>query len=276
MTDVSWDYSKRAKTFDKRANYDVDAINCMLQDMGCVSHKPVADIGAGTGKLTIPLLKWGLTVHGVEPNDNMRSIGIDNTNNLNVTWHKGTGEKTGLAPTFFQSVFFGSSFNVVNQKLALKEVKRLLLPHGWFACMWNHRDLNDPLQKEIESIIRISIPNYDYGTRRQCPSDIINASCLFGEIHSIEKSFSVETKTQDFVNAWKSHETLSRQSAGNFEKIIFEISKILPSGNFSVPYTTKIWYSSVINKKGDCREHETWTTIQGFRESSALGTASPA
>ena len=52
MTDVSWDYSKRAKTFDKRANYDVDAINCMLQDMGCVSHKPVADIGAGTGKLT--------------------------------------------------------------------------------------------------------------------------------------------------------------------------------------------------------------------------------
>jgi len=244
---VTWDYSERAKTYDKRANYSSDAISSVLKNMSCVPNNAVADIGAGTGKLTIPLIKWGLNVHGVEPNDNMRSIGIDNTKNLSVTWHNATGERTGLPSAFFQSVCFGSSFNVVNQKFALNEVKRLLVPRGWFACMWNHRDLNDPLQKEIESIININIPNYDYGTRRQNPSNIINSSGFFGEIYYIEKSFFVEMKSQDVVDAWRSHETLNRQSVGKFEKIIFEISKILPSGNTSIPYTTKIWYSSVIN-----------------------------
>ena len=29
--------------------------------------------------------------------------------------------------------------------------------------MWNHRDLNDITQKEIENIIKQYIPNYNYG-----------------------------------------------------------------------------------------------------------------
>ena len=43
------------------------------------------------------------------------------------------------------------------------------MPNGWFACMWNHRDVEDPIQKNIENIITSFIPNYDYGLRRQDP-----------------------------------------------------------------------------------------------------------
>ena len=50
---------------------------------------------------------------------------------------------------------------------ALKEVYRILKRKCWFAALWNHRDLENPIQMEIEKIIKSNIPNYDYGSRRK-------------------------------------------------------------------------------------------------------------
>ena len=36
---------------------------------------------------------------------------------------------------------------------------RILRHRGWFACVWNHRDLEDPLQAEVETLIRARIPD---------------------------------------------------------------------------------------------------------------------
>lgn len=113
----------------------------------------------------------GLTVYAVEPNDAMMAFRVKNTKGLSVTWTKGTGERTDLPE--------GSSFNVLDQKSTLSEVARILVPDGYFACMWNHRDLNDHLQNEIEETIRRTIPDYNYGSRREDPTAIINESkCL--------------------------------------------------------------------------------------------------
>ena len=173
-TQVSWDYTEHASHYDKRADYSYDAIKDLVTAMGCARGKPVADIGAGTGKLTKELLKERLTVKSVEPNDAMRAIGIQNTKGQSVTWSVGTGEATGLPTSSVYAVFFGSSFNVVNQSHALLEVTRILVPNGWFGCMWNHRDLNDQIQQKIESIIKSFIPAYSYGLRRE---EIGRASC---------------------------------------------------------------------------------------------------
>ena len=151
---VNWDYTEHASHYDKRADYSYDAIKDLVTATGCTPQTPIAEIGAGTAKLTKELLKHGLTLQSVEPNDAMREIGIKNTNGKSVTWSVGTGEATGLPANTFHAVFFGSSFNVVDQKATLAEVKRILLPRGWFACMWNHRDLDDPIQQKIESIIK--------------------------------------------------------------------------------------------------------------------------
>src|ERR1022692_781732 len=176
---VSWDYTEHASYYDKRADYSSDAIKNLLEAIGYAPSRPVADIGAGTGKLTKELLKHGLTVKSVEPNDAMRAIGIQNTKGQSVTWSVGTGEATGLPTSSVYSVFFGSSFNVVNQSQALLEVTRILVPNGWFGCMWNHRDLNDQIQQKIESIIKSFIPAYSYGLRREDPTNTINATGYF-------------------------------------------------------------------------------------------------
>jgi ubiquinone/menaquinone biosynthesis C-methylase UbiE len=244
---VTWDYTEHASHYDKRADYSSDAIKNLLKAIGCAPSRPVADIGAGTGKLTNELLKHGLTVRSVEPNDAMRTIGIQNTKGKSATWSVGTGEATGLPTSSVYAVFFGSSFNVVDQSLALSEVSRILVPNGWFACMWNHRDLDDPIQQRIESIIKSSIPTYSYGSRREDPTNIINASGYFWATKSIEGSFIWKMPKADVIDAWKSHATLKRQAGSDsfFNDIIQQIASYLDKlpEVIDVPYTTRIYFA---------------------------------
>jgi ubiquinone/menaquinone biosynthesis C-methylase UbiE len=247
---VNWDYTEHASHYDKRADYYSDAIKDLLKAIGCAPSRSVADIGAGTGKLTKELLKHGLTVSSVEPNDAMREIGIRNTAGKSATWSVGTGEATGLPTSSVYAAFFGSSFNVVDQSRALFEVSRILVHNGWFACMWNHRDLDDPIQQRIESIIKTSIPTYSYGSRREDPTNIVNTSGHFSPAKSIERSFVWRMPKSDVIVAWKSHATLKRQAGSDsvFDSIINEIASYLDKlpEIIDVPYTTRIYFAQKI------------------------------
>ena len=248
---VDWDYTQHASHYDKRADYSDEAIEELLRTIGCTSSRPVAEVGAGTGKLTKELLKRGLTVSAVEPNEAMRAIGIDNTRGKSVTWSVGTGEATGLPGASAYAAFFGSSFNVLDQPRALTEVSRILLPKGWFACMWNHRDLEDPVQKRIETIIKTHIPGYSYGLRREDPTAVIEASGLFAAVRFIERSFVWRMSRADIVVAWKSHATLKRQAGDDllFNRIVAEIASYLHGlpDPLDVRYTTRIYFAQRIN-----------------------------
>ena len=243
---TEWDYTDRAHNYDFRADYSSKAIERLLEQIGSSPDKPVADIGAGTGKLTKMLLNNGLMVKAVEPNDNMRRYGIQNTKDQNVVWSEGTGEQTGLEKCSVQAAFFGSSFNVVDQRETLNEVARILMANGWFCCMWNHRDVEDPTQKGIETLIRSFIPGYDYGLRRQDPTVVIEENEYFSKVFMIEECFSVLMKKIEIISAWKSHDTLFRQSDGKFETIINSISDLLTADEYAVPYYTRIWASQAI------------------------------
>lgn len=244
---VTWDYTEHASHYDKRADYSHEAIDALLAATGCSAATPVAEVGAGTGKLTKELLRHGFSVRSVEPNDAMRTIGIKNTRGQSVKWSVGTGEATGLESASAHAVFFGSSFNVVDQQLTLIEVARVLQSRGWFGCMWNHRDLNDPVQQHIESIIKSSIPGYSYGLRREDPTAVIATSKLFSDTQVIERSFKWKMPKDDIIVAWRSHATLKRQAGSDdtFAAIIENISSYLSElpAQIDVPYTTRLYYA---------------------------------
>ena len=113
----------------------------------------------------------------------MMEVGVGRTaHHRNVEWCRAPGEDTKRPSGAYDLVTFGSSFNVVDQALAMKETVRLLKPDGWFSCTWNHRDLNDQLQNEVEQIIGDLVPGYDYGTRRADQAPVLRASGLFHEL----------------------------------------------------------------------------------------------
>lgn len=242
---TSWNYTELAASYSKRPEYAEPGITSMLARAAVGPGAKVCDVGAGTGHLTLALSRHGLVVNAVEPNDAMRAIGIERTRECPaVTWSTGAGEKTGMAGATFDLVTFGSSFNVTDRTLALIETDRILKPAGWFACMWNHRDLNDPLQAEIESAIGALVPDYNYGTRRDDQTSVIDASRLFGEVHRIEASVVHRVSITDCAEAWRSHGTLHRQAGDRFADVMSAIDRILAkSGSdvVAIPYTTRIW-----------------------------------
>jgi ubiquinone/menaquinone biosynthesis C-methylase UbiE len=246
---TEWDYTKLAKAYLKRADYSQFAIDKMLQIAGISEGEPVCDVGAGVAHLTLMLAAAKLDVSSVEPNDEMRKYGILRTVNLtNVSWSEGVGEKTGQPDNKFKLVTFGSSFNVCDRLAALTEVKRISQRNGWFAAMWNHRDLDDPVQSKIENIIASHVPEYGYGTRREDQTEVIKQSGLFSDIHCFSGQVEHIQKVDEMVEAWRSHATLERQAGSKFLEVVDDIETYLLSLNkqqIVVPYTTNVWMAQL-------------------------------
>lgn len=132
-----WDYTKHAKFYEYRPNYapaSIDMLTFLVKQSSNTATPKVADIGAGTGNLSIMLLERGCNVVAVEPNDAMRAIGIDRTKEWvqkeQIEWVRASGVDSTLASGEFDWVTFGSSFNVMDRHSALIEAHRLLRGGG--------------------------------------------------------------------------------------------------------------------------------------------------
>ena len=246
---TEWDYTTLADAYLKRPDYADSAIDAMLSITGAEKGDHICDVGAGVAHLTLMLALRQMNVVAVEPNDAMRSNGIKRTKDLsNVRWHEGTGEHTGQADHTFDMVTFGSSFNVCDRQAALRETARILKPHGWFACMWNHRQLEDPIQSKIESIIKERVPSYGYGTRRENQTEVIDASRLFGSVVHLDSRVMHTQTIGECVEAWRSHATLERQAKEAFNDVVNAIERYLVSlgeDEIQIPYSTNIWVAQL-------------------------------
>jgi ubiquinone/menaquinone biosynthesis C-methylase UbiE len=244
---TEWDYTTLADAYLQRPDYSDAAIDAMLSIAGVEKKDRFCDVGAGVAHLTLMLAAREENIVAVEPNYAMRANGIKRTEGYaNVEWYEGTGENTGQNDSDFDMVTFGSSFNVCDRQAALVETARILKPRGWFACMWNHRDLNDVIQSNIESIIKNRVSSYGYGTRREDQTLEIDKSRLFGPVVHLDARVMHSQTIEECVEAWRSHATLARQAGSDFSTVIAEIEEyLLGLGKVSIeiPYSTNIWVS---------------------------------
>jgi ubiquinone/menaquinone biosynthesis C-methylase UbiE len=246
---TEWDYTTLADAYLKRPDYSDAAVDAMLAITNAKKKDKFCDVGAGVAHLTLMLASRGFEVAAVEPNDAMRRNGTIRTAGLqNVHWFEGTGESTGQVSQSFDMVTFGSSFNVCDRKLALKETARILKPFGWFSCMWNHRQLDDPIQSQIELIIKRHVKSYGYGARREDQTEVIESSGMFGPVvHLDSKVVHIQT-IAECVEAWRSHATLERQAGNAFLSVISDIETYLlslKSPTIRIPYSTNIWLAQL-------------------------------
>jgi ubiquinone/menaquinone biosynthesis C-methylase UbiE len=135
-----------------RPDYPPSAIDWLLARLG-LAERPgarVLDIGAGTGKLTRPLLERGLHVVAVEPVDGMRATLERTAPTADV--RAGQAEALPLAAGEVDAVVAGQAFHWFANPAALREFARVLRPHGHLGLVWNRRDLHQPLQAAIGDV----------------------------------------------------------------------------------------------------------------------------
>jgi SAM-dependent methyltransferase len=242
---LDWDYTQLADAYVKRPDYSGAAIDLALAHAGIAAGALAADMGAGAGHLTRELAERGLRVTAVEPNASMRRHGMARTRaHADVRWIDAVMQSSGLPDKHFALVSYGSSFGVTDRAETLREAARLLADAGWFMCVFNHRDLQDPLQARIEHYIHARIPDYAYGTRREDQLEVIRACGRFGPVEKIERPIMHVCPARDWVAAWASHATLQRQAGARFGAILEGIADIVAGAGgdtLHVPYTTRVW-----------------------------------
>jgi hypothetical protein len=111
--------------------------------------------------------------------------------------------------------------------------------------MWNHRNLNDPIQRQCEAIVEALVPNYHRGVRREDQRPVIEQSGLFTDIFYFEVDFHVGQTIENYLNAWQSvrnkfWDVSTAEGARLLEMLLQRMRESLPA-HFPVQYTTRAW-----------------------------------
>ena len=248
------DFTDLAKFYVDRPGYSLTLLRYIMANI-CNELKRelvVADVGAGTGKLTENLEQIGLSGFAVEPNDAMRAEGQKLFAGRDTfEWKAGAAEVTNLPDNSVDWVLMGSSFHWADAPRAREEFRRILKPGGFFSAIWNPRDIRrSSLHMEIEEMIHKEIPGMKRvssgGTvttetiREKLGSafhDIIFMECMHEEVMSKER----------YINIWRSVNDIQVQAGEEgFQRILNNIDSILKEySEISVPYKSRAWTAQV-------------------------------
>ena len=134
-----------------RPDYPPAAVERIVERLDLRPGRTVLDLAAGTGKLTRLLLPSGANVIAVEPLPEMRAELERRV--PGVLALAGTAERIPLAEASVDAVTVASAFHWFDADAALREIRRVLVPRGGLALIWNARDERNSLQRELSELM---------------------------------------------------------------------------------------------------------------------------
>lgn len=141
MLDPTQRFSTRVENYIRYRPGYPEALLPLLEEHG--SLRPgdiVADLGSGTGKLTLRFLQRGYTIHAIEPNEPMREAGRRLAADERCRPLDGSAEATGLPDASVDLAVAAQAFHWFDFEPTLAEMARILGPGGRVALIWNVRD----------------------------------------------------------------------------------------------------------------------------------------
>ena len=245
-------FSGLAKDYSTyRPSYSKSVLKSLIALLNNPVHEcDFADIGAGTGIWTRLIASYNpKSVIAIEPNEDMRSVGIRDSSNTNIKWQEGSGEKTGLQNESIDMVSMASSFHWVDFEKGCQEFHRVLKKHGRFVALWNPRQLHkNPLLEKLESYINILKPGYkrvssgNSGRTENLTEKFCNSG-LFTDVVYLESSHVVSVSPEQYIGAWHSVNDVQHQlGPDNFRNFIDHLKQGLKGLDaVDVTYQTRAW-----------------------------------
>lgn len=132
-------FGKEAGTYERsRPTYPPEVVSWLAEHLRLMTGTVVADLAAGTGKLTRLLVPTGADVVAVEPVDGMRQVFRRMLPGVAVV--AGTAEAMPFRRSAFDAVTVAQAFHWFNAEAAFRELARVVRPGGRVAMVWNARD----------------------------------------------------------------------------------------------------------------------------------------
>ena len=246
------DFTGLAENYSKyRADYCPSILNGLVGLLEKPGHEcDFVDVGAGTGIWTRMVLNYGVkSAVAIEPNDEMRSIGISDSANQAVQWLKGSAEHTELSDASCDWLTMASSFHWANFDKATREFSRVLRPGGRFSALWNPRLVEvNPLLVEIEnhlSALQPKIERVSSGRSgiTQTLTKQLWTSSHFDDVVYLEGRHVINMSPQRYLGLWRSVNDLRVQlGESKFDKFLMFIENRLKGvDTIEATYLTRAW-----------------------------------
>lgn len=172
-----------------RPSYPSAVVEAIVQRAALAPDRAVADVAAGTGKLTRLLVPSGAAVLAVEPVAAMREALAAAVPSATVL--DGTAEALPLADATVDAVTVAQAFHWFDQPAALAEAARVLRPGGTLALLWNLRDTSAPWVRAWGDLLvdgDLDRPyEWYYGVDYAA---VIDASGRFGPVEVVEAAWA--------------------------------------------------------------------------------------
>ena len=210
----------------------------------------VVDVGAGTGIWTRMLSDLNpATVRAVEPNGDMRKVGIEDSVGTTIQWIEGNAEQTTLPDDSADWVTMASSFHWADFDAATAEFHRILRSGGRFSALWNPRLIEvNPLLLEIEAKLTDLNPDITRVSSgrsglTETLSERLWSSPLFDDVVYLEGRHAISMTPERYIGAWRSVNDVRVQLGSNkFNEFISFVEGRLSQVNvIDAVYLTRAW-----------------------------------
>jgi SAM-dependent methyltransferase len=136
-----------------RPDYPPEFVTLVVAELGAAPGDRVLDLGAGTGKLTRPLLAAGLDMVAVEPLERMRAALADTVGADRAI--DGRAEAIPLPDASLDGAVCGEAFHWFDGGRAAAELHRVLRPGGGLVVSWlEHQGDAGPWAPDVWQLMR--------------------------------------------------------------------------------------------------------------------------
>jgi SAM-dependent methyltransferase len=225
---------RRRTSFDARA-LQYDAVRpsypeTLFDELVALGDIPpgglILDVGAGTGKATLPLARRGYQVIAIEPGANMAAVLRENVD----------GERVTIEQTTFEMyepdrpvdvVVSAQAFHWVDPRVRYRKAAAVLRAGGAIALLRNDvADLDPDLLAELDRAYAAHLPRSRHrdaaGVRAEITAEI-DASGCFGPVEVRTAAWTATCSTADYIRlleTYSDHATLESSRKARLHQAI--------------------------------------------------------
>jgi SAM-dependent methyltransferase len=210
-----------ADEYDRwRPGYPDAAVDWLLPE----GARTVADVGAGTGKLTGALLARGLRVIAVEPDPAMLAVLV--RRHPAAEAHESGADALPLADGSVDAVLAGQAWHWFPHDRAAAEIRRVLRPGGWLGMAWNHESPVKPWQVELAALNPTNAGR-NFAAERTVPEVVQVTGLPSEELEAAIFLWTEHVRPEDVRGRVATYSHIALMEPGQRERLLDEMAAVV-------------------------------------------------